>query len=125
MRGKKLGNQLDMKVLFLPEVVDQFLELAQILYDKGYLNSKDAAIEYSEKLFREIQTKLPLKVKKEAPAYYKRYGSDILYSAFRHSCHTTWYVLYSAYNVDGDTVFLVRHLTNNHVIAHRLGLDLG
>lgn len=45
-----------MKVLFLPEVVDQFLELAQILYDKGYLNSKDAAIEYSEKLFREIQT---------------------------------------------------------------------
>ena len=26
-----------MKVLFLPEVVDQFLELAEVLYDKGYL----------------------------------------------------------------------------------------
>ena len=25
------------KVLFLPEVVDQFLELAEILYHKGYL----------------------------------------------------------------------------------------
>ena len=25
------------KVLFLPEVVDQFLELAEILYKEGYL----------------------------------------------------------------------------------------
>lgn len=46
MRGKKLGNQLDMKVLFLPEVVDQFLELAQILYDKGYLNSNHSAFSH-------------------------------------------------------------------------------
>ena len=27
------------KVLFLPEVVDQFLELAEVLYNKGYLGS--------------------------------------------------------------------------------------
>ena len=40
------------KVLFLPEVVDQFLELAEILYNKGYLGFKDIAIimqsDYSE-----------------------------------------------------------------------------
>ena len=89
-----------MSVLFLPEVVDQFLELTQILFDKGYLNSKDAAIEYSE-----------------------CYGTNLLYSSFKHSRHTTWYVLYSAYDIGDDTVFLVRHLTNNHVIAHRLGMD--
>ena len=112
-----------MSVLFLPEVVDQFLELTQILYDKGYLNSKDAAIEYSEQLFRDIQTKLPLKVKKGAPAHFERYGTNLLYSSFKHSRHTTWYVLYSAYDIGDDTVFLVRHLTNNHVIAHRLGMD--
>jgi len=41
-----------MKVLFLPEVVNQFLELAQVLYDEGYLGFKDAAIAYSEQLFR-------------------------------------------------------------------------
>ena len=51
-----------MKVLFLPEVVNQFLELAQVLYDEGYLGFKDAAIAYSEQLFRDIQTNLPLKV---------------------------------------------------------------
>ena len=50
-----------MKVLFLPEVVDQFLELAEILYDKGYLGFKDAALDYSEQLFRDIQTNLPIK----------------------------------------------------------------
>lgn len=71
-----------MKVLFLPEVVDQFLELADILYEKGYLGFKDAALDYSEQLFRDIQTKLPIKVG------------------------------------------LVRHLTNNHVIAQHLELDM-
>lgn len=57
-----------MKVLFLPEVVNQFLELAQVLYDEGYLGFKDAAIAYSEQLFRDIQANLPLKVRKGAPA---------------------------------------------------------
>ena len=48
------------KVLFLPEVVDQFLELAEVLYQKGYLGFKEVAIDYSEQLFRDIQTNLPL-----------------------------------------------------------------
>jgi len=39
------------QVKFLPEVVDQFLQLANILYDEGYLGFKDAAIDYSERLF--------------------------------------------------------------------------
>ena len=47
------------KVLFLPEVVDQFLEVAEVLYQKGYLGFKEVAIEYSERLFRDIQTNLP------------------------------------------------------------------
>ena len=39
------------KVLFLPEVADQFLELAEVLYQKGYLGLKEVAV----------------KVKKDAP----------------------------------------------------------
>ena len=81
-----------MKVLFLPEVVDQFLELANILYEKGYLGFKDAALNYSEQLFRDIQTNLPTKT-----------GKDV---------------------VNGETVYLVRHLTNNHVAAHHLDLEI-
>ena len=44
-----------MKVLFLPEVSQQFVELAELLYDKGYLSFLDDAIEYSDSLFRQIQ----------------------------------------------------------------------
>ena len=113
-----------MKVLFLPEVVDQFLELAEILYDKGYLGFEEVAQAYSEQLFRDIQTNLPVKVGKGAPAYFDRYGSDMLYSAFPRNKQTVWYVFYSVHTVDGEIVYLVRYLTNNHVVAHHLNLDL-
>jgi len=112
-----------MKVLFLPEVVDQFLELAEILYDGGYLGFRDAAREYAEQLFRDIQTNLPIKVKKGAPAYFERYGTDLFYSIFPRNKQTIWYVFYSVHDVDGEMMFLVRYLTNNHVIAHHL--DIG
>ena len=49
------------RVLFLPEVVNQFLELAEILYQKGYLGFKEVAIDYSEQLFKDIQTKTSMR----------------------------------------------------------------
>ena len=112
-----------MKVLFLPEVVNQFLELAEILYNKGYLGFTDAALEYSEQLFRDIQSNLPLKVGKGAPMYFERYGTDLLYSAFPRNKHTVWYVFYSIHDVEGEKTYLVRYLSNNHVVAHHLDLD--
>ena len=107
-------------VLFLPEVVKQFLELAEILYDKGYLGFKDSAINYSEQLFKDIQTYLPLKVKKDAPSYFKRYGNVLFYSSFSRNKNTTWYVFYSIHEENGKIIFLVRYLGNNHIIAHHL-----
>ena len=112
-----------MKVLFLPEVVNQFLELAQVLYDEGYLSFKDAAIAHPEQLFRDIQTNLPLKVRKGAPAYFEGYGTDLFYSAFKHNKQTVWYVFFSVHDIDGETTFLVRYLTNNHVAAQHLEID--
>ena len=50
------------KVLFLPEVADQFLELAEVLYNEGYLGFKDIAIDYAENLFHDIQSNLPHKL---------------------------------------------------------------
>ena len=40
-----------MRVIILPEVVDYFLELADILYKKGYLGFEDTAIQYAKELF--------------------------------------------------------------------------
>lgn len=62
-----------MSVLFLPEISNQFVELAEILYDKGYMSFLDAA-------------------------------KDV-------------------YDVGGDAVYLVRYISNNHVIAHHLELE--
>ena len=70
-----------MKVLFLPEVSQQFVELAEILYDKGYLSFLDDAIEYSDSLFRQIQRELPIRVHRDAPAYFNRYGKGMSYAA--------------------------------------------
>jgi hypothetical protein len=36
-----------MKVVILPEVIDYFLELSSILYDKGYLGFEEDAIQYA------------------------------------------------------------------------------
>ena len=108
------------KVLFLPEVVDQFLELAEILYNKGYLGFKDTAIDYAEQLFRDIQQNLPIKVKKDAPSYFERFGPGLFYSSFPKNHQTTWYVFYSVYEYDGEITYLVRFLGNNHILAHKL-----
>ena len=108
------------KVLFLPEVVDQFLESAEILYKEGYLGFKEVAVEYAEQLFRDIQSSLPQKVRKDAPSHFERYGKGLFYSLYPKNRHTTWYVFYSIHEVGGEIIYLVRYLGNNHVIAHML-----
>ena len=45
------------------------------------------------------------------------------YAAFSKNNHTTWYVFFNVYEVGGDSVYLVRYMSNNHVIAHHLDLD--
>jgi hypothetical protein len=39
---------------------------------------------------------------------------------FPKNQHTTWYVFYSVHEVDGQTVYLVRYLGNNHILGHKL-----
>ena len=112
-----------MSVLFLPEVSRQFVELAEILYDKGYMNFLNTAIEYSESLFREIQSELPIKVHRKAPDWFNRYGKDMFYAVFPKSRQTTWYVFFNVYEVGGETVYLVRQLSNNHIIAQYLDIE--
>lgn len=108
------------QVLFLPEVANQFLELADVLYDRGYLGFKEIAIDYAEQLFNDIKVNLPIKVKKNAPAHFERYGQSIFYSLFPRNHNTTWYVFYSVHEIDDQTIYLVRYLGNNHTLGHRL-----
>lgn len=112
-----------MKVLFLPEVSQRFVELAEVLYDKGYMSFLDTAIEYSESLFREIQVTLGTKAYRRAPKWFDQFGKGMLYAQYPKNNHTTWYVFFNIYEIEGDFVYLVRYMSNNHVIGHHL--DLG
>jgi hypothetical protein len=77
-----------MKVLFLPEVRDYFRELSQLLYEKNYFGFEEAAIRYATDLFNDIADTLPAKVKKNAPAYFDRYGKGMFYAVFKKNKRT-------------------------------------
>lgn len=109
-----------MKVLFLPEVRQYMKEIMQALYDKEYFGQRESAERYVEELLYDITTTLHLRVKKPAPAYFERYGQKMLYAVFRKNRSTQWYVFFNVYRDGGETVYLVRYIANNHVIAHRL-----
>jgi hypothetical protein len=106
-----------MRVLFLPEVRDYFRELAQILYEKDYFGFESTAIQYAEDLFDDIADTLPIKHKKLAPAYFDQYGKGMFYAVFKKNERTQWYVFFNIYVNNGETVYLVRYMSNNHVIA--------
>jgi hypothetical protein len=44
----------------------------------------------------------------------------VCYAAFRRNRATTWYAFFTKYYDNGQTVYLVRHITNNHTSAQHL-----
>ena len=108
------------KVVMLPEVVDYFLELADIFYSKGYFGFEENAVKYARELFEDIRDNLPDKVKKVVPKYFDKYGKGMLYAVFKRNSNTSWYVFFNVYQSNNETVFLVRHINNNHMIAQYL-----
>ena len=107
-----------MKVQFTPRVNDYLDELENILYDKGYFSFEERASGYVHKLIHEIMSTLPTRLHRRAPAYFQRYGIGLLYATFRFSRATTWYAFYTRHKgSDGHTVYIVRHIENNHTAA--------
>jgi hypothetical protein len=109
-----------MKVLFLPEVEDYLFELIEVLYRKGYFGFEESAVKYIKSLEGDIRTNLFSKRRRPAPPFFNRYGEKLLYSVFAKSRTTQWYVFFNVYQDNGETVFVVRYISNNHVIAQFL-----
>ena len=107
-----------MKIVILPVVLDKIEELVPLLYEKGYFSYKAEARKYVDALYDDIQTNLPLKIKKPAPEYFEnKYGKGLYYSVFRKSKQTCWYVFFRMYEENGYLIYQIRHMTNNHVDA--------
>lgn len=109
-----------MKILALPEVREHFNELPYILYEKEYFSYIESAERYFDELFLDIQTTLPSRLKRLAPLYFvKKYGNEkeLYYALFPKSKQTTWYVFFTINYLEGEIVYLIRFISNNHVVA--------
>lgn len=109
-----------MKVLFLPEVRLYFQELQDILFEKEYFGFEESAVQYVRDLIFDIEATLPERVSKIAPPYFNRYGKELRYASFRKNRNTQWYVFFNKYRENGEVIYLVRYISNNHVIAQYL-----
>jgi len=109
-----------MQVILLPEILEYLEELAEILYEKGYFSFGDTSMEYILDLHDDIVSNLPTKHHKPAPKYFDKYGKNMKYASFKKSKHTIWYVFFKTYKENDKTFYLVRYISNNHVIAQYL-----
>ena len=109
-----------MKILALPEVQQYLNELINILYNKGYFGFEETALKYVSELETEIRETLPYRHKRKAPKYFERYGKDMFFATFKKSKRTQWYVFFSKYEENKETIYLIRHIENNHTAAQYL-----
>lgn len=109
-----------MRVLVSPEVRSYFYELSLILYEKDYFGFLESAEKYVEELFADIKSSLPYKLKRPAPPYFERYGDKLLYATFTKNKTTQWYVFFNVYRKKNETIYLVRFISNNHVVSKYL-----
>jgi len=112
-----------MKVLFLPEVQEYYDNLEQILYEKGYFSFLDSSKKYVKELIDDIENTLPIRLHKSAPKHFEKYGKDLHYATFNKSNRTTWYAFFTKHRQDEDIIYLVRYISNNHVVGQFLNSD--
>ena len=106
-----------MNILISPEVYNYLDELVTTLYEKGYFGFEEFAINYVDELLDDIQTNLSARVNKPAPEYFEKYGKNMKYAAFKKNRQTTWYVFFETYKKHDKITYLVRYISNNHVIS--------
>ena len=109
-----------MRVSFTPKMREYAKRLIRILYEKEYFGFEEKAHQYVDELFFDIESNLPTKQHKPAPKHYDKYGKSMKYASFRKNRRTTWYAFFKTYRENGEIIYLVRYIGNNHTEAHHL-----
>ena len=109
-----------MRVIILPEVREYMKELQIILYEKNYFGFEEAAQKYTDGLLDDIIANLPIKLHSPAPQYFDKYGKGMYYANFLKNKRTTWYAFFSKYIENGETIYLIRYIANNHTVGQFL-----
>jgi len=109
-----------MKVLATTEVIEYWENLITILYEEEYFGSEEFAQRYVDEVLFEIRTNLPYLTNKPAPKRFNKYGEKLRYASIKKSKRTTWYIFFETYEENGEIIYLVCHIENNHTAAHYL-----
>ena len=109
-----------MNVIFISKVLEYFENLVITLYCKEYFGFLETSKKYVAELIDDILTTLPIRLHKNAPEYFDKYGKSMKYAAFRKSKDTTWYAFFITYRKNNETFYLVRYIANNHTISQYL-----
>ena len=111
---------MQIKVIALPIVYEYLENLVTILYENGYFGLRESAHKYVDELFDDITTTLPTKQHRPAPKYFDKYGKGMKYAVFKKNKRTNWYAFFKTYCKNGELLYVVRYIANNHVIAQYL-----
>jgi len=109
-----------MKIIYLKKVRTYFEILIPKLHELGYFSYKETAKKYVDEIFIEIEKQLPTQRHRPAPARFEKYGQDLKYIVIRKNKITHWYVFFQTTLKGGETIYKVRYIANNHVIAQYL-----
>ena len=109
-----------MKIIALPEVQQYLESLKKVLFENEYFGFEETAQKYVDDLFEDIKANLSACLKKPAPKYFERYGKNMYYAVFKKTKRTQWYVFFKIYAKNGETIFQIRYIGNNHIIAQHL-----
>jgi hypothetical protein len=104
---------MERKIITTEDVKIVLDELFNILLEKHYFSYQENARLYVDRLTRYAEQYIGIFPGKDAPLYFSRYGSDLKYITYRANKTTAWYIFYQ----QKENVFLIRHITNNHVAA--------
>ena len=108
---------MEREIIYAREVELFLDELLIILFEKGYFSFPDSAKSYVDRLIDYIERNIGIIPGRKAPSYFDRYAKNMKYITYRANKSTVWYAFYQ----QRDNVFLIRHITNNHVVAQHFG----
>lgn len=105
-----------MKVIYHKNVAGYLNELVDILYDKEYFGFKDAAYDYVDWIFEQIESSIHRKLKKPAPKHFDKYAQGLSYVVYKRNGNTSWYVFFQK----EEDIYLIYYIGNNHNCAQYL-----
>jgi hypothetical protein len=109
-----------MRVIYLKKVRVYFKDLIPKLHELGYFSYVETAEKYVAEIFDEIEKQLPIQRRRPAPERFDKYGKGMMYIVIRKNRRTHWYVFFKTAQKNGETIYRVRYIANNHVIAQYL-----